>query len=435
MILIPGVEVLIMAFFLIQGGRHLRGEIEARGFKNAATPILAASLLSSQPSKIENIPLIEDIFRMIELIKSLGVKVDWLNKRDLIIQSSCFQPEKVDQKVIRQMRSSILLWGVLAAKCDSFQTPSPGGCLIGARSVETHLNAFRELGWEIESNKGGLYYFNRGKNWSDGKDKEIVLDEFSVTATENLMIAAAVRSGKTIIKIAAADPSVQDLGRFLIKMGVRIKGLGTNTLTICGRKKLKGASYKIMPDPIEVGTFISLAAATKSNLTIKNVPVDYLTFPLKKFREIGVDFYVEKNKVIVKPSHYFNPVKIQTLPYPGFPTDLQAPVSVLLTQAKGVSLVYETMYEGRFRYVQDLKKMGANISINDAHQILITGPTPLYGKEIKSYDLRAGASLIIAALIAHGESKIDDIYQVDRGYEKIEERLQRIGAEIERISE
>lgn len=425
-----------MSYFLIHGGRHLSGEVEVRGFKNAATPILAASLLSSQPSKIKNIPLIEDIFRMVELIKSLGAKVEWTSQHSIIVHPpKRLTIEKIDQDVIRRMRSSILIWGALAAKYHRFQTFSPGGCLIGARSVETHLNAFRELGWIINAGENGVYYFEQSKDWSDKENKTIVLDEFSVTATENLMIAAATRSGQTKIEIAAADPSVQDLGRFLIKMGVRIKGLGTHTLIIRGQEKLKGAFHKIIPDPIEAGTFLSLAAATKSDLIIKNAPVEYLTLPLKKFKEIGVNFTIEKNKIIVGPNYHFNSVKIQTLPYPGFMTDLQSPIAVLLTQAKGTSLVYETMYEGRFRYTQDLIKMGANISVSDPHQILITGPTPLYGKEIKSYDLRAGASLIIAALVAQGESKINDIYQVDRGYEKIEKRLQKIGAEIERVEE
>ncbi|HHD92565.1 MAG TPA: UDP-N-acetylglucosamine 1-carboxyvinyltransferase [Candidatus Portnoybacteria bacterium] len=424
-----------MSYFLINGGQHLNGEINVRGFKNAATPILVASLLSSQPSQIENIPLIEDIFRMVELLESLGADVNWIEKRSLVVQSKFFNPEKINQNVIRQMRSSILLWGLLAAKCKEFQTFSPGGCLIGARSVETHLNAFRGLGWIVETDENGVYLFKRAKNWSDQDNREIVLDEFSVTATENLMIAASTRPGQTKIEIAATDPSVQDLGKFLIKMGVRIKGLGTHTLIVRGQKKLKGVIHKIIPDPIEAGTFLLLGAATKSSIVIKNAPTEYLLFPLKKIKEVGVNFSLAKNKIIVRPSHDFNSVKIQTLPYPGFPTDLQAPTAVLLTQAKGVSLVYEVLYEGRFRYVQDLIKMGANISISDPHQILITGPTPLYGKEIKSYDLRAGASLIIAALMAQGESKIDDIYQVDRGYEKIEERLQKIGAEIKRVEE
>ncbi len=424
-----------MSYFFIHGGRHLNGEIEVRGFKNAATPILVASLLSPQSSQIKNIPLIEDIFRMLELLESLGTKIKWIEKRTVSIQLKAFRPKKINQEVVRRMRSSILLWGLLAAKCKKFQTPSPGGCLIGARSVETHLNAFRELGWMVTAGKNGVYYFERSKNWSNNENKTIVLDEFSVTATENLMIAASTRSGQTKIEIAAADPSIQDLGKFLIKMGVRIKGLGTHTLIIRGQEKLKGVFHKIIPDPIEAGTFLSLAAATKSDLIIKNAPVEYLVLPLKKFKEIGVNFTIKKNKIIVRSNYHFNPVKIQTLIYPGFMTDLQSPIAVLLTQAKGTSLIYETMYEGRFRYAQDLIKMGANISINNSHQILITGPTSLYGKEIKSYDLRAGASLIIAALVAQGESKISDIYQVDRGYEKIEKRLQKIGAEIERVEE
>lgn len=419
--------------FLIKGGKSLKGKIEVRGAKNAATPILAACLLTQEPCIIDNLPLIEDVFRMIEILKSMGVKAEFLSERKIKLQAADINPDKIDQQAVCKMRSSILVLGPLFARFGDFKIAHPGGCLIGARPVTAHFEGFKDLGAEINQDEQ-FYYFKKSKERV--APSQIILSEFSVTATENLMMAAALRPEKTVIKIAAAEPHVQDLGEFLIKMGVKIEGLGTHTLIIEGKEELSGAQHHLIYDPIEAGTFIIAAAATRGEVEVENLNPDHLDLVFEKLKEMGVNFKINQNSVFVKPSTNFKAaVKIQTLPYPGIPTDLQAPFAVLCTQANGTTLIHDPLYEGRFKYINELAKMGANAVIADPHRALITGPTPLYGTQITSYDLRAGATLIIAALVAEGESEISEIYQVDRGYEKIEERLQKLGADIKRIKE
>ncbi|MDD2731201.1 MAG: UDP-N-acetylglucosamine 1-carboxyvinyltransferase [Candidatus Portnoybacteria bacterium] len=417
--------------FAIFGGRPLRGEIEIRGAKNAATPILAACLLTSEPCVVDNLPLIEDVFRMLEILQSLGVEVEWLDKRRVRIRAKEVAPEKIDQEKVCQMRSSILILGALLARCRNFKIAPPGGCIIGSRPVETHFAGLAELGAEARQQDG--HYFVTRKKMPPAKSRKIILQEFSVTATENILMAAALMPGMTQLRIAAAEPHVQDLVRFLNKMGAKIKGGGTHELEVRGVKKLKGTRHFLIPDPIEAGTFIVAAAATRGKVAIKNVIAGHLDLALGKLKEMGVNFELTKNGVTVSPTTRFCAAKIQTLPYPGIPTDLQAPLAVLCTQAEGRSLIHDPMYEGRFKYLNELVKMGADATVLDPHRAVISGPTPLYGKEITSFDLRAGATLIIAALVADGQSQISEIYQVDRGYEKIEERLAKIGADIKRI--
>jgi UDP-N-acetylglucosamine 1-carboxyvinyltransferase len=418
--------------FVIRGGKSLKGEIEVRGAKNAATPILAACLLTDEPCEVDNLPLIEDVFRMIEILQSIGVKVEWLNERQVRLCAKNIAPEKIDQRKVCQMRSSILTLGALLAREGDFKITHPGGCIIGSRPVDTHFEALRQLGAEIEQEEN-FYIIKRTRNFFDKSTKRIVLREFSVTATENLMMAAVLGAGKISVSIAAAESHVTELAVFLKKMGARIKGSGTHNLEITRVKNLHGARHKLMPDPIEGGTFIIAAAATRGRVKVKNILSAHLDLFLEKLKEMAVNFEIKKNIVEVAPTARLKAVKIQTLPYPGIPTDLQAPLAVLCTQAEGTSLIHDPLYEGRFKYINELVKMGADAKILDPHRAIITGPTPLYGKEITSFDLRAGATLIIAALVAEGESQISDIYQVDRGYEKIEERLQRIGADIRRV--
>ncbi len=419
--------------FRIIGGKSLRGEIEVNGAKNAATPILAATLLTPKPCEIENIPLIEDVFRMLDILKSIGSQVEWLGKRRVRITNNDLDLKSLDQDIICRLRSSILLLGSLFARFEKFKIAQPGGCIIGARPVGTHIDALAALGAEITQDRN-FYYVKKNKSGEKPeKLRRIVLEEFSVTATENAMMAASVLPGRTEIHLAAAEPNVEDLGRFLNKMGAKIKGLGTHTLVIDGVKSLKGAKHTLIPDPVEAGTFIILAAICRGKVEVKKINPEHLDLPILKLRKMGVNLELNKNSILVNPSRSFRAAQIKTLPYPGLPTDLQSPFGVFATQAEGTTLIFDRMYEGRFKYIDELKKMGASAIVADPHRVLITGPTPLYGTKITSYDLRAGASLIMAALVAEGESEISEVYQVDRGYEKIEERLQKIGANIERI--
>lgn len=418
-----------MDFFEIYGGKKLKGEIEVRGSKNAATPILAATLLTAKECVISNIPLIEDVFRMIEILESVGAEVKWLGERRISVRAENIHPEKIDTEKVKQLRSSILLLGSLSARFDKFNLNHPGGCAIGARPVGTHFDALSKMGVKI-TKKEKIYEVDAKKR----KGGKVVLGELSVTATENALMLAAGISGKTIIKIAACEPHIEDLGKFLMSMGAKIKGLGTHTIEITGSKRLKGANHAIIPDANEAATFLMMGVATGSRIKVKNVVEDHLDLVLEKLRQFGADFKVGKNWIEVVPAKKLKAVsKVDTRTYPGVPSDVQAPFGVLATQAEGDTLVHDSLYEGRFNYVKEIDKMGAKAEVLDVHRVIIQGPTKLYGKIITSYDLRAGASLIIAALLAEGKTIIKNIHQVDRGYEKIEERLRKLGADIKRV--
>jgi len=418
-----------MSKFVIKGNKRLKGEVEVKGMKNAATPILAACLLSQETSVLENLPRIKDVENMIKLLESLGAKTRWLKKDALEISPQVLNLHQLDKETIASMRSSILLLGPLLARFGKVEIPEPGGCLIGNRPIETHFEALKKIGAEIKE-KRGIFELAAKKL----KGTKVILPEFSVTATENLLMAASLAQGETIIKLAAAEPHVEDLGCFLIKMGAKIQGLGTHTLKIKGSKKLRGAKHRIIPDQIEAGTFAVLAAASRSEILIKNIVPEHLEIVLLILEKIGVRFNLFKDKILIHPSGNLKAFKVQVLPYPGFPTDLQAPFGVLATQCHGTSLIQDPLYESRMGYVSELVKMGANAIVADPHRVIINGPSPLYGIEVKSFDLRAGATLIIAGLIAHGETIINQAEVVDRGYEQIEERLRGLGAEIKRIS-
>ncbi len=418
-----------MEVFEIEGGKKLRGEITVCGSKNATTPILAATLLTKETCVLSNLPLIEDVFCMIEILESMGARVEWRGKRTVAITAKDIDPAEMDVEKVKKIRSSILLFGSLAARFEKFSLYHPGGCVIGARPVGTHFDALEKLGVQVVAS-GKEYKVVAGGR----KPAKVVLREMSVTATENAMMLAAGMPGKTIIKIAAAEPHVEDLGKFLVTLGAKIKGLGTHTLEIIGSKKLHGAKHDIIPDANEAATLIILGAATGSPITIKNAREEHLDIVLEKLREFGVGFLVKKNAITIVPAKKLKAVsKVDTRTYPGLPTDVQAPFGVLATQAEGETLVFDTIFEGRFNYVPELEKMGAKATVLNPHQVIVSGKTSLRGTVIKSYDLRAGAALIIAALCANGKTIIEDIYQVDRGYERIEERLQKIGADIKRV--
>lgn len=418
--------------FEIEGGKELKGEITVGGTKNGALAILPACLLTDEPCVIKNIPLLTDVLVMIDILKNLGAEIEWLDERTIRIQAKNVLSD-ADTKLVRKIRASFLVAGPVLARTGELKIAKPGGCHIGARNLDTHFEGFADLGVEsvLEREESEKYYLKAPKQFQPAV---VCLNEFSVTATENLMMLLASIEGRSEIHLAAAEPHVQELGEFLKAMGAEIEGLGTHTIVIKGKKKLKGAEHIIWPDYIEAGTFFSLAATTKSNLQINNVPVSYLEMVFRDLKKMGVLYKIEGSKVKIEGrSSFLKATKIQTLPYPGFPTDLQAPFAVLATQAAGDSLIFDTLFEGRFKYVDELNQMGAKIFLCDPHRILVSGPTPLYGTKIKSFDLRSGATLIIAALAAKGKSQILGIEEVDRGYEKIEERLQQVGANIKRV--
>ena len=419
-----------MEYFEITGGKSLSGTIDVRGSKNATTPILAATLLTKEECVISNIPLIEDVYRMLEILESMDVTVVWEAERTVRICAKDLDPEKIDLQIVKKLRSSILLLGSLSARADKFKIAHPGGCTIGKRPVGAHFDALEKMGVKVNQDESNYIIDTRDK-----KAAKVVMQGFSVTATENAMMLAAALPGKTTIKIAAAEPHVEDLGKFLVSMGAQISGLGTHTMEIIGNENLVGAKHEIIPDANEAATFLIMGVATKSPITVNNAREDNLDIVLERLREFGADFKIEKNAITVVPSEKLMAIeKIDTRTYPGIPTDIQAPLGVLATQATGETMIFDTMFEGRFNYLSELEKMGAKATVLNPHQALIKGPIQLKGGVIKSFDLRAGASLIIAALCAKGTSIIEEIYQVDRGYERIEERLAKLGADIKRVT-
>jgi len=424
-----------MEVFEIKGPNKLQGEIEVFGCKNAATPILVATLLTDKPCVIKNIPLIEDIFRMVELMKGIGAEVDWIGKRALRIQAKNINPDSLNPDLVNKLRSSILFLGPLLSRFKKVSMPQPGGCVIGARPIDAHIEAMKEIGAIVEEKDNRLIFkMNRSRTKINlVRDREIILPEFSVTATENVLLSSSLIEEKTIIKIAALEPHVQDLILVLRKMGAEIKYLGPHEIEIKGKKKLKGFNHSIIYDPVEAGTYLILAGVTGSKFKVKNVNTSHLDLVIKKLKDFGMSFEIKENEIIADGRNKLKAVsKIQTMPYPGIPTDLQCNFGVLATQAEGVTLIHDPMFEGRLKYLEELNQMGAKIVICDPHRALVFGKTKLFGKAIKTYDLRGGAALILAALAASGKSTIDNIYQIDRGYERIEEKLKKLGAKIER---
>ncbi len=428
------IEIFMEEQFIINGGKRLRGTIEAGGAKNACFPILAATLLTDQECLIENIPLIEDVFLLLDILESLGKKISWIGERAVRIEEKeCPDNGKIKQDLVRKFRGSVLLLGPLLARCRKIKFPQPGGCLIGSRPISTHLDAFFQLGVEVKVEMGEKgEYFNLELNKAPGN--KVILNEFSVTATENILLFASRFEQKTILKIADCDYGVQDLIRFLKKMGARIDMVGSHSFSIVGKKKLLGVQHRLINDPIEAGTFIIMAGATKSEIIIKNVEIERLELALKRLRDFGLPIEILEDDVVkVKPWVSLRMEKIQTLPCPGIPTDLLPLFGVLATQTQGTTLLHEPLYEGRLRYLDELNKMGAQIIFADPHRAIVHGPTELRGVVVDSPDLRGGISLIVGALIAGGQTFINNIYQIDRGYERIEERLQKLGADIKRV--
>ena len=418
-----------MSKFLIQGGQKLNGVISVSGSKNAALPIIAATLLTDQKCVIRNVPKIADIDVMLEILADLGAEIAWIGEHTLEINTKNVKSYTPNPVLVNSIRASVLFMGPLLMRFGKVKIAKPGGCLIGSRPLDTHLEAFADLGATIK-NDGKFFNLEIKKI----KNSYIALREISVTATENILMASCIASQNVTINLAACEPEVSDLANFLNKMGAAIKGIGSHKLEVSKCKKLKGIDYTIIPDRIEAATFIIAGAVTKGKLLIKNVIPEHLDYVLIKLRNIGVNFRVNKNSIEVLPNSNFKATNIRTDIYPGFATDFQAPISVLLTQSKGKSEIFETLFEGRLNYIHELVKMGANAKLIDKHNAEIYGPTKLVGKKITTLDLRAGATLILAALVAKGTSEIDRIELIDRGYENIEKRLNLVGAKIKRVN-
>lgn len=419
-----------MQSFIIKGPTKLKGTISASGSKNAALPIIAASILASGITTLKNVPDIVDIRNLLKILEGLGAKYTFENNI-VKIDTTNISSYKPDPLLVKHLRASIVLMGSLLARFGKVEIPTPGGCFIGPRPIDVHLAGFEALGATIKIN--GDEYSLEAQHL---KGCRFTLREMSVTATENILQAAVLAEGETELRLTATEPHVTDFCNFLVKMGAKIEGIGTNFLIIVGVKELKSVEYEIIPDQIEAGTFAILGAVGNGELTVKNFVSEHHDILLNEFSEMGVNFTLGKDQITVKQSGRLKPVNIKTQVYPGFPTDLQAPFSILLTQADGKSEIFETLFEGRLNYLHELNKMGASTVISNPHQAKITGPTtPLHGTHISGLDLRAGATLIIASMIAEGTSEINGAEVIDRGYENIVEKLTSIGAKIERKEE
>lgn len=415
-----------MSRFIIQGQTKLQGEIEVAGSKNAALPLISAALLTDETVTITNVPDIIDIDILLEIISQLGVRV--ARDRDQIeINAKNLKPKIIDPNYFKKLRASILLLGSLLGRFGHARLNYPGGCVIGQRPIDIHIEAVKKLGGtvkekqeyfqaELEAVKGGLIYSR----------------EASVTATENILMIAASRPSRVVIERAACEPHVETLAQMLVKMGAKITGVGSNRLEIIGRKNLSGTEIKVNPDEIEAGTFIALAAASRSKIKISKIDPDHLRPILNQIELMDIDYRLSENSIEIIPSDNFKAANVSTEPWPAFPTDLQPPFTVLATQATGNTIVHEKMYDSRLYFTDKLISMGAKIIPCDPHRVVVSGPTELTGGLITSPDIRAGIALVIAGIIAGGQSVIDNIDLVDRGYSNIEERLNKIGAKIKR---
>jgi UDP-N-acetylglucosamine 1-carboxyvinyltransferase len=420
--------------FVIEGGHPLSGRVRAAGNKNGALPILAACLLSREPVTLTNVPRISDVDTMIELLVRLGVDADWVGDNSVRVQAADPVSHEVDAALASRIRASFLVAGPLLARTGRAIVPPPGGDVIGRRRLDPHIHAFAGLGAEVDVN--GRYELS-GRL----RGAEIHLDEASVMATENAVMAASLAPGQTTIWNAACEPHVQDLCRFLVSVGARIGGVGSNVLTIEGVESLSGGEHAVGPEHIEVGSFIGAAAVTGGDLTIEGVVRDDLRPVVPVLERLGIGLEFGDDWVRVPPGQQLEIrddlggaiPKIEDGPWPAFPADLTSIAVVVATQARGTVLVFEKMFESRLFFVDKLVGMGARIILCDPHRVVVTGPAKLYGQQLSSPDIRAGMAMVIAALCAEGTSKIDAAYQIDKGYERIDERLRAVGAHIERV--
>ena len=420
--------------FLIEGGRPLAGTVRAAGNKNGALPILAACVLASEPVQLTNVPRIRDVQTMLELLVDIGADVEWTGD-EVRIDSGNVRKTELDEELCRRIRASFLLAGPLLARFGRAIVPPPGGDVIGRRRLDPHIHALAELGAEIVID--GRYDMRT----SGLRGARVFLDEASVMATENAVMAAVRAAGGTVISNAACEPHVQDLCRFLVSLGARIEGIESNLLRIEGVERLGGGEWRVAPEHIEVGSFIGLAATTGGDVTIEDVEPRDLVSILPTFERLGVRVEVGETSVRVPPGQELaiqddlgdQIPKIEDGPWPAFPADLTSIAVVTATQAHGTILIFEKMFESRLFFVDKLVGMGARIILCDPHRVVVTGPAKLYGERLTSPDIRAGMAMLIAALCAEGTSTIGNVAEIDRGYERIDERLRALGASIERI--
>lgn len=425
---------------IIQGGYPLNGEVTPSGNKNAALPLLAACLLTDEPVTLHNVPDIRDVQDMIALIQSLGVKVEKLENHTWRIQAVNVCCAELQPELCRRIRASILLAGPMVARMGDFKLPPPGGDVIGRRRVDTHILAIRALGAQAEFDRANRV-FKFSANRLVGAD--ILLDEASVTATENAIMAAVTAEGNTVLRNATSEPHVQELCHFLNTLGARIDNISSNTLHIQGVQKLHGGEFTIGPDYLEVVSFIGAAALTRGNITINNAGPNYLGMIRLVFGRLGIEweeagdriFVRAPQRLVVEPDLGDAIPVINVMPWPSFPTDLMSIAIVVGTQSKGSVLFHDWMYPSRMFFTDKLVSMGAQIVLCDPHRCIVQGPTQLYGEVLESPDIRAGMALVLAALTAEGQSVIRNVGQIDRGYERIDEKLRLLGAQIERVTE
>ena len=414
---------------IINGGKPLRGDVIISGAKNAALPIMAATLLATDNVTVSNVPHLKDVTTMMELLSQLGAKLVVDEKMNVQVDSNQVNDLVAPYELVKTMRASILVLGPMLARFGQADVSLPGGCAIGTRPVDLHLKALKAMGADISVKNG--FIRARCKN-GRLQGKTLVFDTVTVTGTENIMMAAALAEGTTILKNAAREPEVVDLANFLICMGARITGAGTHTIVIEGVESLGGGNYSVMPDRIEAGTYLTAGALTRGQVTVRRVKPDNLLSMLCKFEEAGAAITLGEDWVSLD-MHGLRPqaVDVSTAPYPAFPTDMQAQFMALNTIAEGSSSVIENIFENRFMHVQELQRMGAKIRLN-GNTAMVTGVEKLTGAPVMATDLRASASLILAGLAAEGETVVERIYHVDRGYERIEEKLSLLGADIKR---
>ena len=417
-----------MEQYVIKGGNPLVGEVDIAGAKNAALAILSAAIMTDETILIENLPDVRDINVLLEAISEIGAQVERIDKSTVKINGSTIGNLSVDYEFIKKIRASYYLLGALLGKYKHAEVPLPGGCNIGSRPIDQHLKGFRALGADVDICHGAIVAKAENLHGS-----HIFLDVVSVGATINIMMAASMATGRTIIENAAREPHVVDVANFLNSMGANIKGAGTDVIRIRGVETRHRTEYSIIPDQIEAGTFMFAAAATRGDVTVRNVIPKHLEATTAKLEEIGCEVEEFDDAVRVRAPHVLHRTHVKTLPYPGYPTDMQPQIAVTLALAEGTSIVTESIFENRFKYADELSRMGANIKV-EGNSAIIDGVRKLTGARVSAPDLRAGAALVIAGLAAEGVTVVDDIVYIQRGYENFEEKLRSLGAEIERVS-
>lgn len=417
-----------MERLIVKGGNRLVGTVKTSGAKNAVLPIIAASILGTSPSRLDEIPALEDVRTICAVLECLGIKVDASAPHMLKIDSREITSCEAPYELVRSMRASFLVMGPLLARKGYARISQPGGCAIGTRPIDLHLKGFEALGVKIEQGHG--YIEASAPEGMTGAN--IYLDFPSVGATENIMMAAAMANGTTVLENPAEEPEIVDLANYLNQMGARVRGAGTNVITIEGVSELHGVQHSVIPDRIEAGTYMIAAAMTGGDVIIENVLPEHQKPLIAKLREAGAMVEEDIDRIHVVGSGRLKAVDIKTLPYPGFPTDMQAQMMAMLSVAKGRSKITETVFENRFMHVVELNRMGANIT-TEGRSAVITGPAHLTGCTVRATDLRAGAAMILAGLVAEGATEICDIYHIDRGYEEIAAKLTRLGADIKRV--